>query len=85
MVDHIALLIRILNKVEDQSSDKPEYLQAITVEELEKVTTQCRSGLRTLISLLMIRASPFGTSPTSFVSLNYISDIVEESLVSFYS
>jgi hypothetical protein len=43
MVDHIAPLIHILNKVEDQSSDKPEYLQAITVEELEKVTKQAMS------------------------------------------
>ncbi|OBT59895.1 hypothetical protein VE03_10632, partial [Pseudogymnoascus sp. 23342-1-I1] len=41
--NHIALPIHILNKVEDQSSDKPEYLQAITVEELEKVTKQAMS------------------------------------------
>ncbi|OBT60064.1 hypothetical protein VE03_10570 [Pseudogymnoascus sp. 23342-1-I1] len=41
--NHIPLLIHILNKVEDQSSDKPKYLQAITVEELEKVTKQAMS------------------------------------------
>ncbi|OBT59772.1 hypothetical protein VE03_10584, partial [Pseudogymnoascus sp. 23342-1-I1] len=43
VANHIALPIHILNKVEDQSSDKPEYLQAITVEELEKVTKQAMS------------------------------------------